>query len=59
MIKGERAPLRKGSGEMSTVTEMLPTVAVDCAMWLRAVNIHSDMVVLSIQGFNKSSFTVA
>lgn len=28
MIKGERAPLREGSGEMSMVTEMLPTVAV-------------------------------
>lgn len=50
--------MRKGSGEMSTVTEMLPTDAVDCGTWLRAVNIHSDAVVLSIQGFNKSSFTV-
>lgn len=29
-----------------------------CGTWLRATNIHSDVVVLSIQGFNKSSFTV-
>lgn len=28
MITGARVPLRKGSGEMSVVTEMLPTVAV-------------------------------
>lgn len=44
--------MRKGSGEMSMVTEMLPTVAVQ--MWLRATNIHSDVVVLSIQASTRA-----
>ena len=43
---------------MPPVTEMLPTVAVDCGTWLRAMNIHSHVVVLSVWGFNKHSFTV-
>ena len=58
VISGERAPLRKGRGEMPPVTEMLPTVAVDCGTWLRAMNIHSHVAVLSVWGFNKRSFTV-
>lgn len=55
-------PLKQWEGGTSTVIGMLPPAVVEIrgcpVVWLRAMKINSDLVVLLTQSFIKSSSTV-